>query len=75
MRLDATKSKEKDFFVSSDLMLCFTFHVHIKTFDFEFSSEALSNTRAFVCFMDNDFVMKHSLELIEKDSSCTYGSY
>jgi hypothetical protein len=32
----------------------------------EFSSEALLDTGAFACFMDKDFVMKHSLELIGK---------
>jgi hypothetical protein len=66
MRLDATKSKEKDLFVSSDPTPCFTFPVHIKTLDYEFSSNALLDTRASVCFMDKDFVLKHSLELIGK---------
>jgi hypothetical protein len=32
----------------------------------EFSSEALLDTRASVCFMDKDFALKHSLELIGK---------
>jgi hypothetical protein len=66
MRLDITKSKEKGFFVSSDPMPCFTFLVHIKTLDCEFSSEALLDTRASTCFMDKDFALKHSLELIGK---------
>jgi hypothetical protein len=66
MRLDATKSKEKGLFVSSDLTPCFIFHVHIKTLDCEFSSEALLDIGAFAYFMDKDFTMKHSLELIGK---------
>jgi hypothetical protein len=65
MRLDATKSKEKDLFVSSDPMPCITFHVHIKTLDCEFSSDALLDTGASACFMDKDFALKHSFELIE----------
>jgi hypothetical protein len=66
MRLDATKSKEKGLFVSSDPMPCFIFHVHIKTLDYEFSSEALLDTRASACLIDKDFALKHNLELIEK---------
>jgi hypothetical protein len=61
MRLDTTKSKEKDLFVYSDPMPCFTFPVHNKTLDCEFSSEALLDTRVFTCSMDKDFAMKHSL--------------
>jgi hypothetical protein len=34
--------------------------------DCEFSTEALLDIRAFVCFMDKDYAMKHSLELIGK---------
>jgi hypothetical protein len=34
--------------------------------DCEFFSEALLNTGASACFMDKDFAMKHSLELIVK---------
>jgi hypothetical protein len=67
MRLDATKTKEKGLFVSSDPMPCFTFPVHIKILDYEFFSEALLDTGAFAYFMDKDFAMKHSLELIEKN--------
>jgi hypothetical protein len=66
MRLDATKSKEKGLFVSSDPTPYFTFPVHIKTLDCEFSSQALLDTRASVCFMDKDFALKHSLEFIGK---------
>ena len=66
MRLDSTKSKEKGLFVSSHPTSCFTFHVHIKTLDCEFSNEALLDTGAFACFMDKDFAMEHSLELIGK---------
>jgi hypothetical protein len=66
MRLDATKSKEKGLFVSSDPTPCFTFPICIKTLDYEYSSENLLNTRASACFMDKDFAMKHSLELIGK---------
>jgi hypothetical protein len=66
MRLDATKSKEKGLFVSSDPTPCFTVPIHIKTLDCEFSSEALLNTRTFACFKDKDFALKHSLELIGK---------
>jgi hypothetical protein len=66
MRLDATKSKEKCLFISSDPTPCFTFPVHIKTLDCEFYSEALLDTGAFACFMDKDFALKHSLELIGK---------
>ena len=62
MRLDATKSKEKDLFVFS----CFTFPVHIKMLNCEFSTEALLDPRASTYFMDKDFAMKHSLELIGK---------
>jgi hypothetical protein len=69
MKLDATKSKEKSLFVSSDPTSCFTFPIHIKTLDCEFSSEALLDTRASACFMDKDFVLKHNLELIEKAHS------
>jgi hypothetical protein len=64
MRLDATKSKEKGLFVSSNPMPCFTFPVHIKTLDCEFSSEALLDTGAFACFKDKDFALKHSLEQV-----------
>jgi hypothetical protein len=66
MRLDAAKSKEKDLFVSSNCTPCFTFPVHIKTIDCEFSSEALLETGASACFMDKDFALKYSLELIGK---------
>ena len=66
MRLDAPKSKEKGLFVSLDPTLCFTFPVHIKTLDCEFSSEALLDTETSACFMDKNFVLKHSLELIGK---------
>jgi hypothetical protein len=66
MRVDATKSKKKGLFVSSDPTPCFTFPVHIKTLDCEFSSETLLDTRAFACFMDKDFALKHSLKLIGK---------
>jgi hypothetical protein len=71
MRLDATKSKEKGLFVSSDPIPCFTFHVHIKILDCEFSSESLLDTGAFVYFMDKDFALKHSLELIGKAHPAT----
>jgi hypothetical protein len=66
MRLDATKSKDKGLFVSSDPTPCFTFHVYIKTLYYEYSSDALLDTGAFACFMDKDFALKHSLELIGK---------
>jgi hypothetical protein len=66
MRLDAIKSKEKGLFVSSDLMPCFIFPIHIKTLDCEFSSEALLDTGASACFMDKDFAMRHSLKLVGK---------
>jgi hypothetical protein len=66
MRLDAIKSKEKGLFVSLDPTPCFTFHVHIKTLDCEFFSDALLDTGASACFMDKDFALKHSLELIGK---------
>jgi hypothetical protein len=66
MRLDATKSKEKGLFVSSDPTPCFTFPVHIKTLGCEFSGDALLDTRASACFMDKDFALKYSLELIGK---------
>jgi hypothetical protein len=66
MRLDATKSKEKGLFVSSDPTPCFIFHVHIKMLDCEFFSEALLDTGVSACFMDKDFAMKHNLKLIGK---------
>ena len=66
MRLDATKYKEKGFFVSSDSTSCFIFLVHIKTLDCEFSRNTLLDTEASACFMDKDFALKHSLELIGK---------
>jgi hypothetical protein len=66
MRLDATKSKEKGLFVSSNPTPCFTFHVYIKRLDCEFSSDALLDIGTSACFMDKDFALKHSLELIEK---------
>jgi hypothetical protein len=66
MRLDATKSKEKGLFISSDHTPCFTFPIHIKMFDCEFFSEVFLDTRVFACFMNDDFAMKHSLKLIEK---------
>jgi hypothetical protein len=47
MRLDATKSKEKGLFVSSDPTPCFAFHVHIKTLDCEVSSKVLLDVGAF----------------------------
>jgi hypothetical protein len=66
MRLDATKSKDKGFFVSLDSTPCFIFPVHIKMLNYEFFSEALLDAGASACFMDEDFAMKHSLELIGK---------
>jgi hypothetical protein len=66
MKLDATKCKEKGLFVSSDPMPHFTFHVHIKTLNCEFSNKALLDTGTSTCFMDKDFALKHSLELIGK---------
>jgi hypothetical protein len=65
-RLDATKSKEKGLFVSSDPTPCFIFSVHIKTLDCKFFNEALLDTGASAYFMDKDFALKHSLELIGK---------
>jgi hypothetical protein len=75
MTLDATKSKEKGLFISSNPTPCFIFPIHIKTFDCEFSCEVLLDTGASACFMDKDFTRKHGLELIGKGSFCTYGSY
>ena len=69
MKLDATKSKEKGLFVSSDPTPCFIFHVHIKMLDREFYSTAFLDTGTSACFMDKDFAMKHSLELIRKAHS------
>jgi hypothetical protein len=66
MRLDATKSKEKGFFVSLDPKPYFIFSILIKTLDCEFFSEALFDTKASKCFMGKDFALKHSLELIGK---------
>jgi hypothetical protein len=66
MRLNATKSKEKGFFVSLDHMSCFTVPVYIKTLDCEFSIEVFLDTGTSACFMDKDFTMKHSLEFIRK---------
>jgi hypothetical protein len=66
MKQDAIKSKEKGLFVSSDPTPCFTFHVHIKMLDCKFFNEALLDIGASPCFMDKDFAMKHSLELIGK---------
>ena len=66
MRLDATKSKEKGFFVSSDPTPCFIFHIYIKTLHCEFSNEVLLDTGASACFMDKDFALTHSVELIGK---------
>jgi hypothetical protein len=66
MRLDATKFKEKGLVVSSDPTPCYTFLVHIKILDCEFSSEVLLDTGASACFMGKDFAMKHGLELIGK---------
>jgi hypothetical protein len=66
MRLDATKSKEKGLLVSSVPTSCFIFPILIKTLGCEFSSEALLDIGASVCFMDKDFAMKHILELIGK---------
>jgi hypothetical protein len=66
MRLDATRSKEKDLFVFSDPTPCFIFSVHIKTLDCEFSSNTLLDTGASTCFMDKNVALKHSLELIRK---------
>jgi hypothetical protein len=66
MRLDATKFEEKGLFASSDPTPCFTFHVHSKTLNCEFSNKALLDTGASACFMDKDFALKHSLELIGK---------
>ena len=69
MRLDTIKSKEKGLFVSLDPTPCFTFPIYIKTLDYEFFSKALLDTRVSPCFMDNDFAIKHSLELIGKTHS------
>jgi hypothetical protein len=66
MRLDATKSKEKGLFVISNPTPYFTFLVHIKTLDCEFSSKVLLTTGASTCIMDKDFALKHSLELVGK---------
>jgi hypothetical protein len=66
MRLDATKSKEKGLFVSSNTTPYIIFHVYVKTLDCEFFSDALLDTGASAYFMDKDFALKHSLELIEK---------
>jgi hypothetical protein len=66
MRLDTTKSKEKGLFVSSNPTQCFIFLVHIKMLDCEFFCEVLLDTRALACFIDKDFAIKHSLELIGK---------
>jgi hypothetical protein len=66
MRLDATKSKEKGLFVSSNPTPCFTFPVHIKTLNCEFYNKALLDTGASVCFMDKNFSLKHNLQLIKK---------
>jgi hypothetical protein len=66
MRLDATKSKEKGFFVSSNPTPHFTFPIHIKTLDCKFFSEALLDTGTFACFMNMDFAMKYSLEFLGK---------
>ena len=65
MRLDAIKSEEKGLFISSVPTPCFTFPIHIKTLDCEFPSEALLDIGASTCFVDKDFAMKHSLELIK----------
>ena len=66
MRLDATKSKEKGLFVSLDPTPCFTFPGHIKVLDYEFSSKTLLDIGASACFIDKDFALKLSLELIGK---------
>ena len=66
MRLHATKSKKKGLFVSSNPTLCFAFPIRIKTLDCKFFSAALLNTIASTCFMDKDFAMNHSLNLIGK---------
>jgi hypothetical protein len=66
MRLDATKSKEKGLFVSSDPTPCFTFFIHIKILDCEFFNDTLLNTGTSACFMDRDFAIKYSLGLIER---------
>jgi hypothetical protein len=66
MRLDTTKSKEKSLFVSSDPTPYFTFSVHIKILNCEFPNDPLLDIGASACFMDKDFALKHSLELIEK---------
>ena len=66
MRLDTTKTKEKGLFVSSDPTPCFIFPIHIKMLDCEFSSEALLDTRASICFIDKDVARKDGLELIGK---------
>jgi hypothetical protein len=63
---DATKSKEKGLFVSSDPTPCFTFLIHIKMLDCEFSSKTLLDIGASGCIMNKDFAMKHSLEHIRK---------
>ena len=64
MGLDASKFKEKGLFVFSNPMPCFTFHVHIKMFDCEFFSKAFLDIGVSACFINKDFVMKYSLELI-----------
>ena len=71
MRLNTTKSKEKDFFISLDPMPCFIFPIHIKILDCEFSNKAFLDIGASVCFMDKDIVLKHSLELIRKAQTTT----
>jgi hypothetical protein len=37
--------------------------------DYKFTIKAFLDTGAFACFMDKDFAMKHSLELIVKAHS------
>ena len=66
MRLDATKSKKKGFFVSSNPTPCFIFFIHIKMLDCKFFSEAHLDTEAFACYMNMDFAMKHNLEFLGK---------
>jgi hypothetical protein len=43
--------------------------MYISKHEREFSTEAILDTRASVCFMDKDFALKHSLELIGKAHS------
>ena len=64
--MDTISSKEKGLFVFSDPTPCFIFPIYIKILHCEFFNKALSYIGAFACFMNKDFAMKHSLELIRK---------